>query len=979
MRKDKDRHQNKRSLPVIALLVFVLTLLTSNFLVFQASSSTAFAAVTASNLEDELRARCTDKNFDFVDGNGNHAYSQDIVSKAPQACTNGFYAALKDNAIDPVLSKNGTKTECYTDDYPKSPDLAGICYTYGYVPAYKDRAALITLLKQNPSTTPEERLEREGRAKCEQAGAVPNNVDSGTCALGYVGAKNGDTYAETCGDLSGISKTYCRDGYNIGKGTFTSITDPGPDDPDNPDGTAQDDKQLDCDKQFTNALTWVLCPVVDALAYLVDQLDTLITNQMTIETDQIFCTSTSGCECTSTASGNKGNVCDAYHNAWSKFRDIALGLMVIAGLVIVIAQALGIEILDAYTIRKTLPRLLIAAVAITLSWPLMKFAVELTNDLGVGIRHLIYAPFDDLGTKLDFGGSITDKIFGSVLTIGAAATAVPLAGFTLAGGIGALLAYLGTAALAVFIAVIVLILRQVIIILLMLLAPVAIVAYILPNTAKLYKFWWESFSKALLMFPLIAAFIASGRVFAAVTLNNGGAFNQVIGFLAYFAPYFLIPLTFKFAGGFLRQLGGFVNDRGKGGFDRLRNFRGKRREAGWQRIKSGNLFRTAPGNSYKGRLNRAYGTAGQFNPDEVSLNPMNWRKESGSLRSRAIGVEAQKAFESDHMKPIMSNDDIGEAILLTDGSDAAVKKYISDKKGYIPDDFEQNMTHANLMRKQFGEEAFREAVFYSTLTSSTAFKGEEGRAQMLTAISNMSQGDGSKQARLVGKVKELAPRSGRTDLTAPFSDMFEWVRQIDKADGPQAKKQVATAAAQASMRTLLYTEGAGSVLSSKGSAVEAAIPYMKERLDMAGSAMATIKKNGGRPAPVQVVDKREGSKTKGQIIEKMMTAEEAQTEWQQSLAATAAYHDVLSQVSPEKANLVRDGVLTQSIEGLENNTTAMENIEANRNNPVFQQLRNDLRGSYEKRRLAQEQQFGQTGLGLSSSLPRIVGPPPPAA
>src|SRR6185312_3712285 len=121
--------------------------------------------------------------------------------------------------------------------------------------------------------------------------------------------------------------------------------------------------------------------------------------------------------------------------------------------------------------------------------------------------------------------------------------------------------------------------------------PVAIVAYILPNTERVYKLWWESFSKALLMFPLIAGFIAAGRVFSAVALHSGGILNGFIGFAAYFAPYFLIPATFKLAGGAIRQIGGFVNDRSRGGFDRLRNFRANQMKNRVNRARTGGLYR----------------------------------------------------------------------------------------------------------------------------------------------------------------------------------------------------------------------------------------------------------------------------------------------------------------------------------------------------------------------------------------------------
>jgi hypothetical protein len=362
--------------------------------------------------------------------------------------------------------------------------------------------------------------------------------------------------------------------------------------------TGKDTKQLDCDTQFDNPLTWIICPVVDTLASMIDAVDKIITNQLEINTSNIFCSD---------------QTCQAYYTAWKSFRNIALGLMAIAGLVIVISQALGLEILDAYTVRKTLPRVLVAAIGITLSWQLMKLAVEISNDLGFGVRHLIYAPFADLKDKLDLsfaGKGFANFIFGTLAVGGGAIT---LATFWLvAGGIGVLLSYVATAGLAVLIAVIVLILRQVAITMLMFFAPLAIVSYVFPNTQRIYKFWWESFSKALLMFPLIAGFIAAGRVFSAISLSSGGAFNQLIGFLAYFAPYFLIPATFKLAGGALRQIGGFVNDRSRGGFDRLRGYRANQAKSRLARVRNKGLYRGA------NRLQRAMNQLGfvTWNGDE---------------------------------------------------------------------------------------------------------------------------------------------------------------------------------------------------------------------------------------------------------------------------------------------------------------------------------------------------------------------------
>ena len=83
----------------------------------------------------------------------------------------------------------------------------------------------------------------------------------------------------------------------------------------------------------------------------------------------------------------------AYYKAWNSFRVLGIAIIVIAGLIMVISTALGFEFFDAYTIKKVLPRILVAIIGISLSWWLLEWLAELTNDLGVGVRSLIYFPF----------------------------------------------------------------------------------------------------------------------------------------------------------------------------------------------------------------------------------------------------------------------------------------------------------------------------------------------------------------------------------------------------------------------------------------------------------------------------------------------------------------------------------------------------------------------------------------------------------
>jgi hypothetical protein len=453
-------------------------------------------------------------------------------------------------------------------------------------------------------------------------------------------------------------------------------------------------------------LTWIICPVINLLVDVINGVDGIITREMNVGTDKIFCDSTPNCQ--------------AYYTAWQSFRDIALGLMAIAGLVIVIAQALGMEILDAYTIRKALPRVLIAALGITLSWPLMRFLIQLSDDLGFGVSHLILFPFSTLHGSIDL--SILNGIPGGLFSLGV--IGVGATAWLVLGGFGVLMSYAATAALAVLVAVLVLMLRQVAIILMLLLAPIAIVMYILPNTQRVYRLWWESFSKALLMFPLIAAFIATGRVFSAISFHNGsGGVNQLIGLVAYFAPYFMIPLTFRMAGSTMSGLGNLVQSRAQGGFQGLSGYRGQQRKSRLERVRGRGLYRKETG--IPGALNKLghytwnadekipYALGSQTGLGAIGRvggkrNPLGWagRKAFGRMAGEQANIKAGQFAEQtgkgvEQAKNHYSTDWalLGLRHRLAGGMSATGRQAMDDKYGLKQND------EGQWAKTQAGEEA----------------------------------------------------------------------------------------------------------------------------------------------------------------------------------------------------------------------------------------------------------------------------------
>lgn len=217
---------------------------------------------------------------------------------------------------------------------------------------------------------------------------------------------------------------------------------------------------------------------------------------------------------------------------------------------------------DAYTVKKVLPRLAIAVIAIQLSFFIFSNMVTITNDIAFGIEGLIYGAFG--GTdEFSLQALLTNGSFSTVETglttifIGAAAAAFS----------GGVLAIIGLVLVALIIAFLTLTLRKMMLIFLIVISPIALVAWILPNTERLWKMWWDNFSKLLLMFPIILGMVAIGRVFGKIAAGNSG--NDIVDITivlgGFFIPLALIPKTYKFAGGAMATVGGAIQQNAEKG------------------------------------------------------------------------------------------------------------------------------------------------------------------------------------------------------------------------------------------------------------------------------------------------------------------------------------------------------------------------------------------------------------------------------
>lgn len=231
------------------------------------------------------------------------------------------------------------------------------------------------------------------------------------------------------------------------------------------------------------------------------------------------------------------------NDVWVNFRNIANVLLVVVFLIIVFSQVSNIGI-NNYGIKKLLPRLIIVAIAINISFFLMQVIVDVANILGKTVDSLLaqnsIVALDGIG----WGDAIT-----SVLAGGAMIGTGVIAGVTI--GIGPLLILillLLIPALIAFIAgLAALIFRQAILPILAVLAPLALVAYVLPNTQSIFDKWRKTFTGLLFLYPLAAMYYGGLKLGANIIAGTvGGWFGPLIAvFVLFFGAGAVIILAIK--------------------------------------------------------------------------------------------------------------------------------------------------------------------------------------------------------------------------------------------------------------------------------------------------------------------------------------------------------------------------------------------------------------------------------------------------
>lgn len=467
--------------------------------------------------------------------------------------------------------------------------------------------------------------------------------------------------------------------------------------------------------------------------------------------------------------------------------------------------------LDAYTARKAVPRILLAVIAINLSIYLCIAAIDITNIVGRGLNQLLVSPFINEGSfkalegtdgfkskGIQIEANVTNSIMG-ILGVGGFLGAIALSIFGAVGAIasaavavlGILLPLIVTVGLIALAVLFTLIIRQGLIIFLTVISPIAFVCYILPGTEKFFKQWADLFVRTLMVYPIIAVIFAMSNVLAVILLSGArggtaailtspasafqyglnfaqaesssgaiGLVQLIVAVLVIYAPLVLIPFAFKLAGGAISavmnvangratSMAGKMNQRIAKSKENPSSFLGKHTNA----ARTNRLERGATASQFAAGL-----TGGVRSKRRGDGFRSGYSAYANARGGSALMREKDKLMETDAVKAVMANDDTVAAWNL--GNNEAEVRDVLTKRGYHGKDLDEATATVMDAKKQGSAALNKIASWEAQSATGTGFATlDEFNEQLVEA----SDGNKNVMGRLLAGGRERAIRAGRVE------------------------------------------------------------------------------------------------------------------------------------------------------------------------------------------------------------------------
>ena len=412
------------------------------------------------------------------------------------------------------------------------------------------------------------------------------------------------------------------------------------------DPPSENSTSTSCDVQ---GIGWFICPVSNWLADGIDFMYSAL--QQFLKTKPL-----------ETTNQNSG-----IYLAWVIMRNISNVAFIVAFLVIIYSQLTSVGISN-YGVKKMIPRLVIAAVLVNLSFTICAILLDLSNIAGyafqdafMGIKNTISTVGENTSTWT-WSEVISTALSNGALAIGAVAFTTEL--------LPMLVPAATLAGLTLLLILLIMAARQALIIILIIISPLAFVCYLLPGTEKWFKKWRDSFLTMLVFFPAFSVVFGGAQLAGILIIQNAtgpnGAIMHVLGMLVQIIPLAITPLIMKFSGGVLGKFAGIVNDKNKGLYDRSKNWaKGRREIIRNKKLANPNMSRFNPN-----RLRRWADHNGRALKKDLETSQTNAENSfRDTARYKRLDLEARRANKRSEL--LSAQDD---------------NRYLEATQGYMADD-----------------------------------------------------------------------------------------------------------------------------------------------------------------------------------------------------------------------------------------------------------------------------------------------------
>lgn len=370
---------------------------------------------------------------------------------------------------------------------------------------------------------------------------------------------------------------------------------------------------------------WLICPLMTFMGEIADASYSVISQFLNIN-PAIF---------------GEGSDAVGAKQAWNFFRDIANVIFVLLFLWVIFSQVSSIGISN-YGIKKILPKLIVGAILVNLSFYICQLAVDLSNILGFTLKEALEGSVSGVG-----GSSSNSEILSG---LGAAVAGIlVLTGTVLFAALAVSIPTLLSLMLVLLVVLVILIVRQAAIVLLISIAPLAFAAWLLPNTESLFKKWVSMFRGLLMVFPIISLLYGAGKLAGAILAttatsdsNDTAITMQFAALAASILPLGATPFVLKSS---LNSLGSIGAKIGKMSANAHGRFAGNVKGVAKRRVDNsviGDTKRKYSDFMDRKRASMRTGKFATWRDNSPVGRFMGWDK--GGARARAT---VAKAFESD--------------------------------------------------------------------------------------------------------------------------------------------------------------------------------------------------------------------------------------------------------------------------------------------------------------------------------------------